>query len=321
MKKLIIVATVYLLSSLAFGQRVDTTAVVGVSPCAFGNNSSSNMVYSANFETLQATYSGTARERDWLSQLSWHRGVGRVDLYYWWEQRGFENQCGWIEWNVAQIPDTAIIQDVRLLAFRDTTGQDTAADTVAINDMELKPSVTDSAETLYNDCSTGALYASLYYPPDTGWVVVDLNDSAARALKSHLTQDWFALGLECFGSHHYFVAPFCGTDIPGHAPRLVVEYVRSALEERPDSAGCSRLAVRVCPSPGTDCFRFSWQGDARELAVFDMSGRSVCRLTRCTGNQATWNRRDGAGQRVSAGVYVARLSGDNDQACCRFVVR
>lgn len=321
MRKFIIAATVCLLSSPAFGQRLGTTAVVRVNPCAFGNNSVNNAVPSVNFETLQATCSGTARERYWANQFHWYRSIGWVDLYYWWQQLGFENQCGWMEWNVAQIPDTAIIQAVRLLAFRDTTGPDTLADTVVINDMALQPSVTDSADTLYNDCSIGARYASLPYPPDTGWVVFDLSDSAARALKSHLALDWFAVGLECFGSQHSFVAPFCGTEAPSHAPRLVVEYALSALAERPAPAGCSRLAVRVCPSPGTGCFRFSWRGDARELAVFDLSGRPVYRLTRCTGHQATWNRRDGAGRKVPAGVYSARLSSDHDQASCRFVIR
>jgi hypothetical protein len=315
------VCAICLLSSLAFGQRADTRAVVIANPCAFGSSSQSNRVGSANVETLQATCSGTASEEYYHSQVYWHRGVGEVDVFYWMQQLGFENQCGWIEWNIAQIPDTAVIQDVRLLAFRDTTGADTVADTVAINDMNLQPSVTDSADTLYNDCSTGARYASLPYPSDTGWVVFDLNDSAARALKSHLALDWFAVGLEC--SENYFdqVAPFCGTEVPGHAPRLVVEYALSALADKPDPAGCSRLTVHVCPSPGTDYFRFTWQGSARELAVFDMSGRPVYRLTRCTGNQATWNRRDGAGQRVPAGVYVARVSSDHDQASCRFVVR
>jgi hypothetical protein len=321
MKKLIIAATVCLLSSLAFGQRADTEAVVSANPCAFGDNPKNNRAYSANVETLQATYSGTASERFWTNRFNWYRGVGEVDVFYWWQQLGYENQCGWIEWNTARIPDTAIIEDVSLLAFRDTTGQDTAADTIVINDMALRPSVTDSADSLYDDCSSGACYGGLPYPPDTGWVSFNLSDSAARALMCHLALDWFAVGLETFGSFGYVVAPFCGTNVPGQAPRLVVEYALSALAEKPDPAGCSRLAIRVCPSPGTDCFRFSWQGDARELVVFDMCGRAVYRLKRCTGNQAFWNRRDGAGQRVPAGVYVARLSSDNDQASCRFVVR
>jgi flagellar hook assembly protein FlgD len=64
--------------------------------------------------------------------------------------------------------------------------------------------------------------------------------------------------------------------------------------------------------------------DAVELSIFDVAGRQV-RILR-TGEteagtvEATWDGRDVAGRRVSAGVYLARLRTGNGERSDRLIM-
>jgi hypothetical protein len=79
----------------------------------------------------------------------------------------------------------------------------------------------------------------------------------------------------------------------------------TGVSERPgmprDGAG---FAVR--PNPAFERLQFDWVGPAADVAVFDAAGREVARLRGALPG-AAWDRRDGAGRRVAAGVYFVRL--------------
>lgn len=60
------------------------------------------------------------------------------------------------------------------------------------------------------------------------------------------------------------------------------------------------------PNPTTGSAVFGWTGDARSLVVVDAAGRVVRAFDR-PASGLVWDRRDGSGRTVAAGVYLARL--------------
>jgi hypothetical protein len=133
---------------------------------------------------------------------------------------------------------------------------------------------------------------------------------------------------------------------PGAAPGSVVQYYKVAAEDFVGNIGgfglTSSGTVGVPPQPVAHRFAFSGpqpnpsSGDLRfnfelpeagvaELKIFDVSGRLVRRAlsgTRLAAGEQSWqwDARDDRRHRVSAGVYLARLSFGRNVATRRLLL-
>lgn len=83
-------------------------------------------------------------------------------------------------------------------------------------------------------------------------------------------------------------------------------------------------ALSVAPNPAHGSARIAWslrRGTVSRLTVFDMAGRAVRHLAsgahEATQASRTWDGRDDAGNRVSAGVYLVRIETDRDTRSAR----
>lgn len=123
-----------------------------------------------------------------------------------------EKWCGWTEWDISSIPDSAQIFDVGVRF--EVTGKPDACDSqwadVDIFDMANRPSTTGGdiienqasgpALTLWNDAGDGNQYVDWYsmssngyYPSSSSYL--DLGSLADSDLESRLAVNWFAIGI------------------------------------------------------------------------------------------------------------------------------
>jgi len=77
----------------------------------------------------------------------------------------------------------------------------------------------------------------------------------------------------------------------------------------------------LAPNPAARSVRFGWTGVARSVAVYDRSGKLVCKFDRPSGSALVWNRTDGSGRAVSAGVYLVKLETNLGTTARTLVVR
>lgn len=98
------------------------------------------------------------------------------------------------------------------------------------------------------------------------------------------------------------------------------------ISEKPvDNIGSS---LSVWPNPATDKVEISFstgQSGNVQLAVYDLQGRLVRELTNQTINagrqQVVWDLTNQSGQRVGAGIYIARLSDAKETRSLKIVVK
>ena len=127
---------------------------------------------------------------------------------------------GWVEWNVANIPDLSTINAVGCSTHCVFSRQ---VSNLRLYDMlSNQPQVISDPVVLYNDAGTGSLYGA-YLPPQPGvWNYTALTAQAATDLQSHLSANWFAIGYAALGAMPREV---CLEGYDGaFPPRLAVTY-------------------------------------------------------------------------------------------------
>jgi hypothetical protein len=131
---------------------------------------------------------------------------------------------------------------------------------------------------------------------------------------------WFGLGTETTADTVEITWPTSGivqviTDVPGDQRLRVIEGDVSGIISRRDIPSAFRLhPSRPNPFSAMTAIRYDLpQAERVDLAVYDVSGRLVCRVLDNRPKQAGyhtvhWNGRNTEGQRVAPGVYFCRLS-------------
>jgi predicted extracellular nuclease len=85
--------------------------------------------------------------------------------------------------------------------------------------------------------------------------------------------------------------------------------VMASLRVKVPNAGAEKphLSVSASPNPFLSAVNIIIDGNARDVAIFDVCGRRVCSIATVTG-PITWAGKDDAGRNVPAGVYFVRVS-------------
>ena len=98
---------------------------------------------------------------------------------------------GYVEWDTSSIPDGATITDT---VFKYHGGSHTVD--CHIHAIANRPS-TSSAQTVYDDCSDGTVYADVAgFPVTDANQQIDLGATADSDLQASLSTDWFAIGIQ-----------------------------------------------------------------------------------------------------------------------------
>lgn len=242
------------------------------------------------------------------SSISWGR-------YY--NEAFWEFYRGWAKFNLAPVPDSAIIDSTRL-AFYVRSVRHTA---VNICKVDPDPVAETSASRLFPLLRTGNPFASVA-EPTMGWNRVRLSGEADTVIMSRLPLDWIALSWSAPDS---ILAYDYATGWPGPSlPGLTVYYhlAPGGVTER--AGGFSGMTLCVSPNPvarGPTTVSYSTRANQlAELALFDNTGRCVRLLARDRSRPgANTCAIDAAA--LAPGIYFVTLTADNATTSAKLAVR
>ncbi len=109
--------------------------------------------------------------------------------------KGYDNQDGWMKFDISSLPDNAIIDSVVFHGYVNSTSWPYWSITPLSNDP-----VTASASELKNDITAEEnngyyLYQNEGQNYSTGWKTYTLGGNISQDLENALSQDWFAIGI------------------------------------------------------------------------------------------------------------------------------
>jgi hypothetical protein len=242
------------------------------------------------------------------SSISWGR-------YY--NEAFWEFYRGWAKFNLASIPDSAIIDSTRL-AFYVRSVRHTA---VNICKVDPDPVAETSASRLFPLLRTGNPFASVA-GPTMGWNQVRLSGEADTVIMSRLPLDWIALS---WSTPDSILTWDCAAGWPGPSLPLLTVYYHIApggVAERPGAFSGTTLSISPNPvARGSVAASYSARaGQFAELALFDEAGRLVRTVTRgrCRPGINTCAIDAAA---LAPGIYFVTLAADRATISAKLAVR
>ena len=261
--------------------------------------------YATGYVRFRANLSGYSKLD---SSISWGR-------YY--NEAFWEFYRGWAKFNLAPVPDSAIIDSTRL-AFYVRSVRHTA---VNICEVDADPVAETSASRLFPLLRTGNPFASVT-EPTAGWNQVRLSGEGDTVIQSRLPLDWIALSWSAPDSilTYDYAASWPGPSLPG----LTIYYhlIPGGVTERPGTFPGITLCLSPNPvarGPATASYS-ARAGQLAELALFDNTGRCVRLLARDRSRPGTNTCAIDAAA-LAPGIYFVTLTADNATTSAKLAVR